>query len=164
TNASAEAAGPGGAVVTYQVSATDEVDGAVAPSCTRASGSLFALGQTLVTCTAHDAAGNTATAGFTVTVVDTTAPVITVPGTLTACPGGASVSYTASAADAVDGAVVPTCTRASGATFALGLTTVTCTAHDAAGNTATAGFTVTVVDTTAPVITVPGTLTAVATS
>ena len=38
-------------------------------SCTPASGSTFALGTTTVNCTASDAAGNTGTASFNVTVV-----------------------------------------------------------------------------------------------
>ena len=42
-------------------------------SCTPASGSTFTLGQTIVTCTAQDASGNTATKTFTVTVRGTQA-------------------------------------------------------------------------------------------
>ena len=42
--------------------------------------------------------------------------------------------------DLVDGTVSVTCTPASGASFPLGKTTVTCTATDAHGNTATASF------------------------
>jgi hypothetical protein len=54
--------------VTYQVTATDDVDGAVAVSCRPASGSRFKIGRTNVTCSAADKTGNTATARFTVTV------------------------------------------------------------------------------------------------
>ena len=55
--------------------------------------------------------------------------------------------------DAVDGAQNATCLPASGSTFALGTTTVTCSAHDAAGNVSTpTTFSVRVIDTTAPVI------------
>jgi len=49
-----------GAPVRFDARASDEVDGAVPVSCTPASGSVFPLGQTQVTCTAHDAAGNLA--------------------------------------------------------------------------------------------------------
>src|SRR5207248_3170169 len=45
------------------------------------------------------------------------------------------------------------CSPASGSTFAYGMTTVTCTATDGAGNTNACTFVVTVVDTTAPSIT-----------
>jgi len=44
------------------------------------------------------------------------------------------------------------CTPATGSTFPLGLTTVSCSAKDAHNNTATGAFTVTVVDTTPPTI------------
>jgi hypothetical protein len=54
--------------VTYKVTATDDVDGPVAVSCRPASGSRFKIGRTIVTCSATDRSGNTATARFTVTV------------------------------------------------------------------------------------------------
>jgi hypothetical protein len=58
-----------GAVVTYtSPTANDAVDGSVAVSCSPASGSQFPLGTTIVTCTAADSKGNTATASFKVTV------------------------------------------------------------------------------------------------
>jgi hypothetical protein len=51
---------------------------------------------------------------------------------------GAIVNYTSPAtSDAVDGAGAAICTPASGSQFALGNTTVTCNATDAAGNAAT---------------------------
>lgn len=125
------------------------------------SGTTFPLGDTTVTCSATDAHGNTGTATFTVTVRDTTAPALTVPADSTTeatGPDGTAVSFSASALDLVDGAVAPACSKASGATFALGTTTVTCTATDARGNAASGSFTVTVVDTTAPVVTWSGNL------
>ena len=70
------------------------------------------------------------------------------PGNITAAAtsaSGAMVTYSASATDPVDGSITPVCTPASGSTFALGTTTVTCTATDAAGNESSASFTVTVV-------------------
>ena len=63
-----EPAGPGGAVVTYTASATDDVDGSVPVTCVPASGSTFEIGTTPVTCSAEDAAGNEASAGFDVHV------------------------------------------------------------------------------------------------
>lgn len=140
-----EATGPDGAAVTYSASAEDEVDGSVEVDCAPASGSTFPLGATVVTCTAEDAAGNVAEETFTVSVVDTTAPSLTVPADITVdatSPAGAVVTYSASAFDIVDGSVTPTCSPASGETFAIGDTTVTCTAEDAAGNAAEASFVV----------------------
>ena len=164
-NITAEATGPTGAVVTYAVSATDPDDAATV-SCAPGSGSTFPLGPTTVACTATDTHGNTANASFTITVKDTTPPVITTPGNITAeatGPSGAAVSYTATASDAVDGSVTPICSPASGSTFALGTTTVNCTATDAHGNAANGSFTVMVQDTTPPALTPPANITAEAT-
>ena len=57
-----------GAVVEFTVIATDDTDPAPDLACTPPSGSVFPIGDTTVVCTATDAAGNTATASFTVTV------------------------------------------------------------------------------------------------
>jgi hypothetical protein len=166
----AEAGGPSGAAVPYAApTASDAVDGAVAVSCVPASGSTFAIGHTTVTCSAHDAAGNQAPARtFDVNVRDTTAPAIQAHGDLVAeatGPGGATVTYTAAAAsDAVDGSVSVSCAPASGTTFALGHTTVTCTAQDAKSNVAHSSFDVDVRDTTAPVIQIPADIAVAATS
>jgi hypothetical protein len=64
----ANATGPMGAVVAYAASAVDDVDGPVAVECSPASGSMFEIGTTQVTCTASDAAGNDANATFDVHV------------------------------------------------------------------------------------------------
>jgi hypothetical protein len=155
TDQKAEATSANGAAVTYPATASDIVDGTVAVSCDKASGATFPLGVTTVSCSATDAHGNRGTGSFTVTVKDTTAPTLSLPGSRSAeATGstGAVVTYPVSASDAVDGSVTPSCTPASGSTFALGTTTVTCSATDQAGNTASDSFTVEVVDTTAPVL------------
>lgn len=69
----ADATGPGGAVVVFQVTAIDDVDPAPRVACAPPSGSLFPIdppgGPTTVTCTATDAAGNaSAPGGFQVHV------------------------------------------------------------------------------------------------
>ena len=69
-----EATGPEGRIVSYESTATDTVDGNVATVCSPKSGSLFALGQTRVECTAVDKAGNTGKNQFIITVRDTTPP------------------------------------------------------------------------------------------
>jgi subtilisin-like proprotein convertase family protein len=136
-----------GAIVTYSASATDDVDGTLTPSCELPSGSTFPLGTTTVTCDATDSAGNTGTVSFTITVQDTTAPLLTLPGTMSALatsPSGAVVSYSASAIDDIDDVVPVTCAPPSGSTLPIGITTVPCTATDSAGNTSTASFQVSV--------------------
>lgn len=162
-----EATGPAGNVVTYSVSATDLVDGSVAVACVPASGSTFPIATTTVNCSANDLSGNTATGSFTLKVQDTTPPSVLVPANITAeatGPSGAIVSFSASASDIVDGAMTPTCSPASGSTFALGTTSVNCSATDAHGNTGSASFDVTVEDTTPPTLTLPADMTVPATS
>lgn len=64
-----EATGPNGAVVTFEVPATDTVDPNPEVTCEPASGSTFSIGIHTVRCTATDAAGNTSPqATFTITV------------------------------------------------------------------------------------------------
>jgi hypothetical protein len=157
------------ATVTYSnATATDAVDGDLSASCVPASGTTFALGTTIVTCSATDEAGNTGTGTFTVEVQDVTKPIVTVPADQTVeatDANGATVTYdAATAADDVDGSLTPTCSKASGTVFPLGDTRVTCSATDEAGNTGDSSFTVTVRDTTAPVVTVPEDMTKEATS
>ena len=164
-NIIAEATSAAGAIVDYDASAQDAVDDAAPylPACAPPSGSAFPLAApptqqktTAVACTATDTAGNTANAGFNVTVRDSTPPLITVPGSVgveATGPGGATATFSAPTSDAVDGAGSATCVPASGSSFALGTTPVACNATDARGNAAApAGFNLTVHDTTRPVI------------
>ena len=86
---------------------------------------------------------------------DTTPPEITGPDDITVeATGrdGAIVNFVVTAIDDVDGHVVVSCYPPSGSLFAVGRTTVSCTASDSAGNQAHYSFAVDVVDTTAPVI------------
>ena len=133
-----EATSPSGATVTYSVTAVDNVDGVIAPTCTPSSGSTFALGTTTVTCTATDAAGNTASATFTVTVRDTTSPSITAPATVSVI-SKVPVSVllgTPTASDLVDTSL--TITNDAPALFTIGTTIVTWRATDDSGNSASA--------------------------
>jgi hypothetical protein len=150
SNITAEATSASGAAVSYTVTATDNAT----IVCTPASGSTFALGTTTVNCTATATTGSTS-GSFTVTVVDTTPPALTLPGSITAeatGPSGAAVTFTVSANDLVDGSRPVTCDHLSGSTFPLGTTTVQCTATDTHNNTAHGSFTVLVQDTTPPTI------------
>ena len=142
-----EATSTAGAVVNYTATATDNTDGSVTVACTPPSGSTFRLGTTSVNCSAHDSAGNTSSGSFTVTVRDTTAPTLTVPANISTkatSAAGAVVTYVATATDIASGAITPVCTTASGATFPIGTTTVTCTATDPSGNSTSQTFAVTI--------------------
>lgn len=170
TNFTAEATAPSGAVVVFDPAPTarDVVDGPVDITCSRDSGSIFALGSTTVTCSAIDKAGNSSANTFEVTVQDNTPPVIEPHGHITAEATGANgaiVIYTPpSTDDIVDGPGTASCLPVSGSVFPLGINTVTCSATDKANNTATDTFEVTVQDTTPPVIAPHGNLIAEATN
>jgi hypothetical protein len=159
-NITVEADSGSGKAVSYAASASDIVSGALPASCSPAPGSTFPIGTTTVNCSATDGAGNPAHGSFTVTVHDTAGPVFSsVPANRQVeanGPSGSTVNFTLPTAnDAVDGPQLVTCNPASGSTFPLGTTTVTCSASDEHGNTSTASFTVRVADTTPPSLTVP---------
>src|SRR5690606_22235137 len=113
-----------------------------------ASGSWFPIGTTTVGCSFTDAAGNEGTGSFTVTVADTTAPVITIPTNIVieaTGPDGAIVTYDEVVGlDAVDGAVSAVCDPPSGSRFPIGVTGVVCTVTDGTGSESAMTFTVTV--------------------
>ncbi len=164
-----EATSTSGALGIYTLpSAMDALDGAAIVSCAPLSGTRFALGETEVSCTSADRAGNIATATFLVNVVDTTAPAIAVPqeqtfeATAPLTPLAAPVLVLASATDAVSTTTVSL--TYSPTSFPVGTTIVTWTAQDGAGNRATATSSVRIVDTTAPVISLPDTVSAPAES
>ena len=130
--------------------AVDDVD--LAPVITNNAPATFPLGVTTITWTATDSSGNFATATQTVTVVDTTPPVITPPAdystgaTAVLTPLTTADYGTATATDIFPVVI----TNNAPATFPLGDTTITWTATDANGNFATATQKVTVVDITPP--------------
>ncbi len=156
-NLTAEATSAAGAAVTYAPATATDAVGPVTITYSKASGATFAIGTTTVTATATDAYGNSSSKTFTVTVRDTTAPVITAPNMTveaTQSTGWKVGTFTSTATDAV-GVTSLTFSKSVGTVLPFGTTSVTVTAKDAAGNTSTATFTVTVVDTTPPVITAP---------
>jgi hypothetical protein len=152
--------------VSYTATAVDPVDGSIEAICTPASGFGFPVGATTVSCTATDPHGNSASGTFSVTITDTTAPVLTLPADISMEATGATtpVTFNATAIDLVDGSIAPTCTPASGFGFPVGPTTVHCTVTDAHGNSAGASFAVTVTDHTAPALTLPTQVTTPATT
>jgi subtilisin-like proprotein convertase family protein len=133
-----------GATVSYAAPTTAGSCGTV--TCSPASGSFFPVGTTTVTCTTT--AGPSCS--FNVTVNDTEPPTITCPPNQTACavPGSAGGVVTYPAPTATDNCpgVTTVCVPPSGSSFPVGTSTVTCTATDAAGNSASCSFTVTVFD------------------
>ncbi|MDX1747921.1 MAG: HYR domain-containing protein, partial [Halobacteriales archaeon] len=87
-----------------------------------------------------------------------TPPTLTVPSGFTAeatGPDGAVVIWEATASDAEDGALIPTCSPEPGSLLSLGSTTVDCFVTDTGGLSADGQFTVTVVDTTPPDLACP---------
>jgi hypothetical protein len=104
-----------------------------------------------------DAAGNTATCGFTITVNDTEPPTITCPPDQSrpGPNGTAAVDYPPpSASDNCPG-VTSECVPPSGSTLPVGDTTATCTATDTSGNTAACTFLISVFG-TVPTLTAAG--------
>ena len=106
----------------------------------------FPVGVTTITWTAADQAGNSVTAAQTVRVNDVEAPTFSSLADISldaTSRSGAVVSFATSFSDNV--AVVKVdCSRESGSVFPAGQTTVTCTAYDAAGNSASDSFVVAV--------------------
>lgn len=124
-------------------------------------GTALTLGTHTVTLTATDAAGNTATCTTTVTVVDETAPEIVCPAPRQIVADAncqALLPDLTSSALATDcsGTVTVSQSPAAGTPIGLGVQTVTLTATDAAGITASCTVEVTVLDQTAPEIACPG--------
>jgi hypothetical protein len=148
-----EADGPSGGNATYSVSASD--NGApLLPSqlsCSPKSGSKFPLGETSVSCTARDAAGNVATSSFLVVVRDTTPPAINAPDVSVTATSAAGIKKTDPAlasylahVTATDLVSTPTLTNNVSDVLPVGARGVTFTATDAAGNVATKRATITV--------------------
>ncbi len=144
-----EAAGARTTITAAQLgtaAATDNAD--PSPAITNDAPASFPLGITIVTWTATDDSGNTATDTQSVTIRDTTPPTIPARGDITRLfePGTAHVVTfdVPAAADTVDPDVAVSCTPEPGSVFAPGTTTVTCTATDDSGNAASTSFGVTV--------------------
>jgi hypothetical protein len=144
------ATSPQGAVVSYTATATDDDGDALTPNCAPASGSTFPIGTATVNCSASEPGSDTAMGSFQVTVNDTDLGLTNLPTNMTlnaTSPQGATVTYTPPTVVDEDSPLPPVnCTPASGSTFAIGTTTVTCTVSDS-GDTPSAvsqSFTVTV--------------------
>ncbi|WP_395806203.1 FG-GAP-like repeat-containing protein [Archangium minus] len=119
--------------------------------------SALGLGTHPVTLTASDGAASDQCVG-NVTVVDNTKPSVTCPGSRvleTCSPSGARTTFAASSSDYCGPAPL-TCSHSSGSIFPVGETSVSCSAKDDSGNTASCRFNVEVRgDTTPPVLSCP---------
>ena len=159
-NIQAECGSPDGNTVFFEATASDICDANPTVTCDPPSGSVFPIGETVVTCTAVDASGNSSECTFKVTILDTTPPEISCPeGPITVgCTretgeSGATVEYPApSVSDLCDDAVSVVCTPPSGSFFPLGVHTVECVATDASGNAAECSFEIHVVDEAPPAL------------
>lgn len=134
-----------------------------------ASGSVFPVGTTQIMYTATDQSGNSSTCSFSIVVLDTQNPEITGPAQVIQQGANTGCNYvengTALDATATDNcqlvslthnyAAAPSNQTLSGASFPPGVTLVTWTATDQAGNSTMYVHSVVVTDETAPVVT-PG--------
>jgi len=129
-------------------------------SVTSDSPDTFPLGETVITWTATDSSGNSATATQTVTVVDTTAPGIIAPNSITIEASGADVNMVRSRPGSTrDPVATISGTSDSPDTFPLGETVITWTATDSPDSAATATQADTGVHRTTPGIIAPNSIT-----
>lgn len=137
---------PSGITLTNMVNTDGAITADVTADCSAP------LGANTVTLCVIDGGGLITMADLTINVSpEMTPPVITCPADIMATattPGSSTVIVNYPAPTATDNCGAPTvvCTPPSGSAFSLGVTTVTCTATDAAGNTASCSFTVTTFD------------------
>ncbi|MEQ1744423.1 MAG: HYR domain-containing protein [Saprospiraceae bacterium] len=123
------------------------------------SGAAFPIGTTPVVFSATDASGNVASCNFTITVADTTHPVLTnCPNdfTVTTPNGACSMTVIWDAPNVTDACdsypIVPQPNVQPFTVFPTGLTTVVYTAQDSSGNTLTCSFVVTVQENVPPLL------------
>jgi uncharacterized repeat protein (TIGR03803 family) len=164
-----------GNVVDFTVTASDVVDGTLTPTVTPASGSIFPLGTNLVTATATDSLGLSATNTFNVIVVDTNLPVIVSEPVSVTNLVGTSASFTVVAiaysplsyqwylgATPLSGQTNSTLTLPSVGPGNVGAYTVAVTSDG--GTTNSAAATLTLIYPNPPLITVPSDITVQATN
>jgi len=147
---SASDTGSGVASITFTVVTVSPTGTVTSTNTVAASSTAFTVsanGVSTITYHATDVAGNAEPDKNLVVRVDTEAPLLAIPVGVTAdatSPTGAIVDYTVTAAD--NSGLVPSivCAPPSGSTFPIGTSTVSCTASDAAGNSSSGSFTLTV--------------------
>jgi uncharacterized repeat protein (TIGR01451 family) len=149
--------GSGFAHVTYDDPIAVDNSGSATVTTNHPSGSSFPVGTTVVTATATDAAGHTATCTFNV-IVNPSNCTLACPADVTQVVAAGETSAIVNYADATTTGTCGTVTysQASGTSFPLGTTVVTATAEN--GQTCTFRVIVTG-DTTPPVISCPSNIT-----
>lgn len=146
-----------GAFPTWTVSAIDDCSGMLTPASASQSGDFFAVGTSSVVYTATDGAGNSTTCSFSVTVTENIPPIILgCPDSvlLTLPPGACDTTLFWDLPVATDNCALDSLTSnfAPGSSFPAGITVVTYTALDVAGNTSTCNFSISAIDLIAPVL------------
>jgi hypothetical protein len=150
-----EQATAAGTEVTLSATVSDICDASPTVTWSHGPTAVFPLGATTVTVTAADATGNSASDMVVVNVVDTTPPSVDACPDITveqATPAGTEVTLSATVSDICDASPTVTWSHGPTAVFPLGATTVTVTAADATGNSASDMVVVNVVDTTPPTV------------
>lgn len=136
--------------------AFDNIDLIVVPTST-STVNTATPGTYSVTYTATDSALNSTSTARTVTVVDTTAPTISTSGDVKVKSTGTTTLVTLPDPTVTDaGDPAPVVSNDAPESYSVGTTTVTWTATDASGNTASTTQRVIVSDSTGPVITLNG--------
>ena len=161
-------AGQCSSIVNFEATAND-ASGIASITYSQDPGTSFPKGTTTVNITATDNLGNSASCSFTVTVNDEQAPTVVQPDNITVGNAiglcSASVNFSATATDNCSVTSLKYYLNYNTAnqeeinfpkTFAVGSYIVTVVAKDAANNTTTKTFTITVNDTEKPTFTCPG--------
>jgi HYR domain/Secretion system C-terminal sorting domain len=149
-------------VQTYTVTTTDNCSATTQPTAGLSTGAAFPVGTTINAFLATDAAGNTAICSFSIRVLDVQLPVVTCPANTTLgigdnCSTPLGSYGLANKSDNCSTAISESQSPVAG-TIVTGhntAQTVTLTATDGGGNTASCSFVVTLKDVMAPSITCP---------
>ncbi|MCL4524660.1 MAG: Ig-like domain-containing protein, partial [Acidobacteria bacterium] len=143
--------GIAGVPVTFDVTGANTATGSATTNASGVATFTYAGNSsgldTIVASYPNGGASNSVTQDWTGAPSDTTPPVLSLPAniiTQATSSSGAVVNFSATANDAVDGSVPVSCVPPSGSTFALGTTTVNCSASDLSNNSASGSFSVTV--------------------
>ncbi len=130
-----------GAVVTFTPVVDAPCNNGISIS-SPASGALFPVGSTVVSSYAQSPEGQSVPCTFTVTVQDKQNPIVNCPASKVVnatSPAGTVVAFAPTASDNCSVASLVS-VPASGSTFPIGDSSVTCTAKDGAGNVASCNF------------------------
>ena len=150
----AEAVVPYDNIIELQEPSADDLLGVI--SVTNDAPEFFPVGETIVTWTATDVGGNTASTEQRITIIDTIFPTLQVPDNVTIEATSLNQNEVdLGEATAADNGEIASITNDAPDVFPLGETMVTWTAIDSSNNFSSLTQLVTVVDTTAPEISAP---------